>query len=100
MKQKRQYTRQQIENSIAYWTHQLHLMNETKSAVIDALVDEFGHDVVFQTEFKYALDQNGLKKIFNILNCHLFDNKLDAVQLVYWSENDIVKRMNQNEIES
>lgn len=98
--EKQQYTRQQIENSISYWTKKLHIMNETKSRLIDALIDEFGHAVVLQTEFQYMLNEEDLSKIFKILNMHLFNNRLDAIKLVYWHEDKIIDKLNQYEVES
>ena len=52
--------------------------------VIDALVDEFGKDVVLSKEFNYTLTQQDLKKIFNILNKHLFGNKIKFLPVVFW----------------
>jgi hypothetical protein len=46
------------------------------NAVIDALIDEFGKDIVLSKAFNYTLTQEDLKKIFSILNRHLFGNQL------------------------
>ena len=43
-------------------------MNESYNIVIDALINDFGYDLVTSKEFNYTLTQKDLKKIFNILN--------------------------------
>ena len=59
---------------------QLRLMNESiYNNVIDALISEFGKDIVLSREFNYNLTQSDLKKIFNILNLYLFENKINWV---------------------
>ena len=55
-------------------------MNESiYNNVIDALISEFGKDIVLSREFNYNLTQSDLKKIFNILNLYLFENKINWV---------------------
>ena len=62
--------------------------------VIDALVDEFGKDVVLSKEFNYTLTQQDLKKIFNILNKHLFGNKIKFLPVVFWPVSKLVDKLN------
>lgn len=100
MNSSRQYTRQQIEKTIDYWAKQLHLMNETKSKAIDALVDEFGHDVVFSEYMDYNLSQDDCEKIFDILNKHLFDNSLKPVKIFLWPQNKAIELLKKNAAES
>lgn len=69
-------------------------MNESYNAVIDALVNEFGHDLVFSRLSTYKLTDEDLHKIFNILNMHLFENKLNHVRVEYWPESRVVKTLN------
>ena len=78
------YTRHQIIESIKYWAEQLHLMDESYNAVIDALANEFGKDLATSREFNYTLTQQDLKKIFKILNKCLFGNKIKFLPAVVW----------------
>ena len=71
------------------------MMNESVyNAVIDALVDEFGKDVVLSTKFDYTLTQQDLKKIFSILNLCLFDNKIKYLPVVLWPMEKLVDKLN------
>ena len=74
---------------------QLRLMNESiYNNVIDALISEFGKDIVLSREFNYNLTQSDLKKIFNILNLYLFENKIKFLQVVLWPMNKLVDKLN------
>ena len=80
---KKQYTKQQIVEAIKYWNSVLKRMDESVyNNVIDALIAEFGKDVVLSKEFNYTLTQQDLKKIFSILNKYLFDNKIKFIPVV------------------
>lgn len=92
---KKHYTKRQIIESIKHWQNVLKMMNESVyNAVIDALVDEFGKDVVLSTKFDYTLTQQDLKKIFSILNLHLFDNKIKYLPVVLWPMEKLVDKLN------
>ena len=70
-------------------------MNESVyNNVIDALVAEFGKDVVLSAKFNYTLTQQDLKKIFKILNFHLFDNKIRFLPVVLWPMEKLVDKLN------
>ena len=70
-------------------------MNESiYNNVIDALVVEFEKDVVLSTKFNYTLTQQDLKKIFKILNFHLFDNKIKFLPVVLWPIEKLVDKLN------
>lgn len=70
-------------------------MNESVyNNVIDALIAEFGKDVVLSTKFNYTLTQQDLKKIFKILNFHLFDNKIKFLPVVLWPMEKLVDKLN------
>lgn len=80
----RQYTREQIVKAIKYWSNVLQRMDEDESnahsrEVVDALIEEFGADVVKSQQLTYRLNDEDLKKIFDILNKHLFGGKLPKV---------------------
>lgn len=62
--------------------------------VIDALVDEFGKDVVLSKEFNYTLTQQDLKKIFSILNKYLFNNEIKFLPVVLWPMSKLVDKLN------
>ena len=62
--------------------------------VIDALIDEFGKDVVLSTEFNYTLTQQDLKKIFGILNKYLFNNEIKFLPVVLWPMSKLVDKLN------
>ncbi len=64
--------------------------------VVDALIEEFGADVVKSQQLTYRLNDEDLKKIFDILNKHLFDGKLPKVQLKYVPMQMIVNQLNDN----
>ena len=68
----------------------MRILNETKSVLIDELVNEFGHDVVFSTSFDYMLNKDDCIKIYSILNKHLFNNKLKTIEIHCWPEDKIV----------
>ena len=46
----KQYTKEQIFEAISYWTRQLKLMTESYNNCVDALINEFGHDLVVSNE--------------------------------------------------
>lgn len=80
----RQYTREQIVKAIKHWSNSLQRMDEDESnahsrEVVDALIEEFGADVVKSQQLTYRLNDEDLKKIFDILNKHLFGGKLPKV---------------------
>ena len=75
----KRYTKKQIHEAISFWTKIL----ENTSPLIDALVDEYGYDVVFGHK-KVVPTLKMLEKIYSIVNIHLFDNKLNPCQI----END------------
>ena len=91
---KKQYTKKQIVEAIKHWTKQLHLMNESYNIVIDTLINDFGYDLVTSKEFNYTLTQKDLKKIFNILNQHLFGNKIKFLPVVLWPMEKLVNKLN------
>lgn len=71
------------------------MMNESVyNAVIDALIDEFGKDTVLSNVFNYTLTQENLKKIFSILNMHLFGNQLKFFPVVLWPMSKLVDKLN------
>lgn len=65
------YSKQQIEEAISFWTKIL----ENTSPLIDALVEDFGYDVVFG-EAKIIPTLKMIEDIYDIINVHLFQNKL------------------------
>lgn len=100
MSKNKQYTRKQIQEAIAYWTKQLHLIDEAHNALIDALEKEFGHDIVFTWVQDYTLSQEDYEKIFGILNTYLFNGQLKPIGIFWWPEDKIVERLNYNAIAS
>lgn len=93
---KKQYTKKQIVEAIKYWSQQLKLMTEKYETCVDALINEFGHDLVASREYTYNLTKDDLKKIYNILNFSLFDNELGSIRLEYWPEGFIIDKLNEN----
>lgn len=65
------YTKQQIQEAIAFWTKIL----ENTSPFIDALVEEFGYDVVFGNR-KIVPSLKIIENIYHMLNTYAFDNQL------------------------
>ena len=65
------YTKKEIQEAISFWTKIL----ENKSPLIDALVEDFGYDVVFGRK-KIIPTLNIIKTIYSIVNTYLFDNAL------------------------
>ena len=57
------YTKKQIQEAIAFWTKIL----ENTSPLIDALVEEFGYDVVFG-EKKIIPTFKFISKIYDMIN--------------------------------
>ena len=51
----KQYTKEQIVEAISYWTRQLKLMTESYNNCVDALITEFGKDIVLMRHFRYKL---------------------------------------------
>ena len=96
----KKYTREQIEKAIDFWTRQMNIMQESKSRVIDALIAEFGENVVCSKDMNYQLSDKDLRKIFDILNAWLFNSQLKDVPIKYWPESKIVDKMNYHLIES
>ncbi len=99
--EKKRYTKEQIVKAIKYWSRVLQRMgeeeaNKKSNAIIDALITEFGEDVVKSDQLNYRLNDNDLKKIFDILNKNLFDGKLPDVRLRYIPEQMVVNRLNDN----
>lgn len=65
------YTKKQIQEAIAFWTKIL----ENTSPLIDALVEDFGYDVVFGDK-KIIPTLKMIEDIYDIINVHLFGNSL------------------------
>ena len=72
------------------------MINESYNNCVDALIDEFGHDLVTSNEKTYNLTKEDLKRIYDVLNFTLFDNELKSIRLEYWPENLIVDKLNEN----
>ena len=53
---KKQYTRKQIVEAIKYWQNILIQMNESKSKIIDALIEEFGEEIISKRHLPYGID--------------------------------------------
>lgn len=91
----RRYTKRQIIEAIKYWENVLKKIDESvHNNVIDALIAEFGEDVVLSTKFNYTLTQQDLKKIYDILNLHLFSGRIDLLPVVLWPMNKLVDKLN------
>ena len=92
----KQYTKEQISEAISYWTCQLKLMTESYNNCVDALINEFGHDLVVSNEKTYNLSKEDLARMYDVLNFTLFDNSLKSIRLEYWPEDLIVDKLNEN----
>ena len=57
------YTKKQIQEAISFWTQIL----ESKSPLIDALVEDFGYDVVFGRK-KMLPSLKSIETIYDIVN--------------------------------
>ena len=89
------FTKQQILEKLEFWNKELVKINEsTYNDVIDALIAEFGEDLVFSTKFNYTLTQQDLKKIFKILNQYLFGSKMRILPVVLWHESKLLDKLN------
>ena len=69
----KRYTRRQIREAIEFWTKIL----ENTSPLIDALVEEFGYDIVFG-DAKIVPILKTIEKLYSIINVYAFDSKLKA----------------------
>lgn len=89
------YSRQHILEKLEFWKKELAKLDEsTYNRVIDALVVEFGRDVVFSTKLNYTLTQQDLKKVFKILNQHLFSGRIKTLPVVLWDESKLLDKLN------
>jgi hypothetical protein len=75
-------------------------MSESHEKCIDALISEFGHDLVTSREYNYNLTKDDLTKIYSILNYTLFNNELGQIRLEYWPEGFIVDKLNEHALKS
>ena len=77
------YTTAQIQEAISFWTKIL----ENKSRFLDALVDDFGYDYVFNANRKIQIRLKDIEKISQLANSVIFDGKLAHIDVVE-DEND------------
>lgn len=73
-------------------------LEDTKSPIIQQLVNDFGTEVVFSKERKFSIDDEMLRKIFDSLNKSLFNSELPIVEMHSWSVEDIKKVMIQRNV--
>lgn len=64
-------------------------LEDTKSPIIQQLVNDFGAEVVFSKERKFSIDDEMLRKIFDSLNKSFFNSKLPVVEMRCLSYEDI-----------
>ena len=75
------YTKKQIREAIEFWTKIL----ENTSPLIDALVEDFGYEIVFGKQCIIPSLKN-IKTIYDLVNAYAFANKLVPCPI----ENDIL----------
>lgn len=95
----KQYSKKQIYEAIRYWENVLTQMNESKSKIIDALIKEFGNDIIKYRSCPFGLSQNYVQNIYDVLNSSMFTNKI-KVPIKYVPEQMIVKKLNEHIIMS
>lgn len=93
---KNHYTKEQISEALSYWARQLKLMTESYNNCVDALINEFGNDLVTSNDRTYNLSKEDLKRMYDVLNFTLFDNDLGFIRLEHWPEKLIVEKLNEN----
>ena len=77
---KNRYSKKQIQEAINYWQNILVQMNESKSKLLDICSSKFTEDVVFtDKEYKFALNNENIQNLFEILNSFLFKGMLSKV---------------------
>ena len=96
----KQYTKEQIVEAISYWTRQLKLMTESYNNCVDALITEFGKDIVLMRHFRYKLTQQDLNRIFKILNQYIFNGEIRTIPVVLWPKNKLIDKINYHASES
>lgn len=89
-----------IEESIGFVKHifqkvkQIDLQ-ESASKVVNALVSEFGEEVVFSKN-PISITENLLDRIFQVLNQYLFDQKLDQIPIQYLPYKVIAEKLDES----
>lgn len=77
---KKQYTKKQIVEAIKYWQNVLKRMDESKSPLLDACIEKFGEDVVFDdSKFLFKLNNDSMQKLFILLDQFVFMSKLKSL---------------------
>lgn len=68
------------------------LMTESQTKLVKDLVEEFGDSLVFNGKpFQFTPDN--LKAIYQILNKHMFESKLNGCPIYYWTFDQIDKHL-------
>ena len=90
-----------VSNAINEFINDLKtFINENYNAIIDALINQFGKDIVLSTKCDYTLSQSDLKKIFKILNQHLFRNSITYAPVLVWPTRKLIDKLNYHIAES
>ena len=95
-----EYTKKQLLSALRHWTRRLPILEESRSKVVDELIEVFGKEVVCNSNLVYKPNLDDLEKMFGILNKHFFEGKLKKIEIAYWPEENIVDKINDHALES
>ena len=84
------YTRQQILEKLEFWKRELEKLDESRSPLIDALVDEFGEDSVFGFNGKHLIPVtlDLIEKCYAAINKWMFSSKLKQLPIFIEEESE------------
>lgn len=74
----KKYTKRQIREAIDFWTRIL----ENTSSFLDALVDEYGYDPVFNSTKKMQVRLKDIERIHRIANSAIFNDVLANIDVI------------------
>ena len=77
---KKQYSKHQIQEAIKHWQNVLKRMDESKSELLDACIEKFGEDIVFDEHLSFNFTQNNIDALFDVLDHNVFNSKLHLIK--------------------
>ena len=91
------YSRQQILEKLEFWKKELAKIDESKSHLIDALINKFGEKVVRSEERNIILTTNLCYDILDVLNPLLFDGILKHIPIKCMKFDSIIADCKKND---
>lgn len=90
MKKNQTYTKKQIVEAIKHWQNVLKRMDESKSPLLDALIDKFGKQIVESKKRNVVLTSKLCYDILDVLNPIFFDGILQHIPIKCMHYSDII----------